>query len=232
MSHGAPPNRIDWERLVETPSKPSHNNLFLDWLSPQRALLCYLLDKFIHTVTLGACNIKNPQLKIHNLTLTPPHGGIHRIKHLISSEWGSQAHRHPHTVKALLKSHTGQSYLGGGSKGGGWCREGPFPGSHQIPLPPPGNMPCLPALVRWVHVWGGAVRQMAWPPAILGFKGGKQPQRPCRGAAQEESSGGETMLDTTGGELPSLTPLFNVPDLAQPKASFLPLLGCLWELGC
>lgn len=59
-SESCPPPRINWERLVETQFKPSHNNLFLEWLSPQRALLCYLLDKFIHTVTLGACHIKNP----------------------------------------------------------------------------------------------------------------------------------------------------------------------------
>lgn len=31
----------------------------------------------------------------------------------------------------------------------------PFPGSRQAPLPTPGNIPCLPGLVRWVDVWGG-----------------------------------------------------------------------------
>lgn len=150
VSHGAPPHRIHWERLVETPFKPSHNNLFLDQLSPQRALLCYLLDKCIHTLTLGACNIRNPQLKTHNLTLTPPHGGIHRIKHLISSEWGPQAHRHPHTVKALLKSHTGggESYLwgDGAPKEGAGAEKALFLGPTRLPSP---HLETCPAFLPW-----------------------------------------------------------------------------------
>lgn len=68
-----------------------------------------------------------------------------------------------------------------------------------------------------------------WRQAML-LLGRQQPEAIQGGRPGRDAVVGRPRLTLQrGGELPSLIPLFNMPEVAQPKASSLPLLGCLWN---